>query len=156
VTRKPDAEAKAQADAKAKQQAERQRQLAKAFNNAVDQIGSGLSGEVSVKFNNGPGPAGVSYANFLQAVKSAYMRALVTPDNLNDENAVTVASVTIARDGTVVSARIVHLSGDDQLDRAVQRTLDRVKYAAPLPDSATEDQRTVEINFNAKAKRGFG
>jgi hypothetical protein len=34
--------------------------------------------------------------------------------------------------------------------------LDRVKWAAPLPENAREDQRTVSIEFNVRAKRGMG
>jgi TonB family protein len=157
VTRKPDADAdkRAKAAAQAKAEAAERQRLAKAIGNAVEDIANGVSEGTSIQLK-GPGGGGIPYANFLQAVKSAYMRALVTPDNLKDETATTIASVTIARDGSVISARIIHLSGDDQLDQAVQRTLDRVKYAAPLPDDATESKRTVEINFNARAKRGFG
>jgi TonB family protein len=157
VTRKPDADAdaKAKAAARSKEIAAENRRIAKAIGNAVDNIANGVSDGTTIELK-GPGGGGIPYANFLQAVKSAYMRALVTPDNLKDESATTTASVTIARDGSVVSAHIIHFSGDDQLDQAVQRTLDRVKYAAPLPDDSTESKRTVEINFNARAKRGFG
>ena len=78
------------------------------------------------------------------------------PDGITDDNATTAASVTIARDGTVVSSRITRSSGNAGVDRSVQVTLDRVKWAAPLPDTATENQRTVNINFNVAAKRAAG
>ena len=61
-------------------------------------------------------------------------------------------TVTIARDGTVISARIVDRSGSPVVDQSVQATLDRVRYAAPLPDDAKEDQRTITIYFDVKAK----
>jgi TonB family protein len=61
-----------------------------------------------------------------------------------------VAEVTIARDGTVVQARIVRFSGNVAVDDSVQMTLDRVRRLVPLPANAEEDQRTVTINFNAK------
>jgi TonB family protein len=163
VTRKrdPKDDARAIADAEAKesarQAADARRRAANALEHAANSIGGGASGSTSVSVGSGDGRgSGVSYANFLQAVKSAYVRALVIPDSLTDENATTVASVTIARDGTVISSHITRLSGDHELDRAVQRTLDRVKYAAPLPDDAKEDQRTVEINFNAKSAGRLG
>ena len=104
----------------------------------------------------GPGGGGVPYANFLQAVKSRYQQAWIVPDGITDDNATVAASVTIARDGTVMSARITRSSGNAAVDRSVQVTLDRVKWAAPLPDDAKEDQRTVSINFNVAAKRGTG
>ena len=96
------------------------------------------------------------YANFLQAVKSVYQSAWVVPDGITEENATTAAAVTIARDGTVVSSHITRSSGNAGVDRSVQVTLDRVKWAAPLPDTAAENQRTVNINFNVAAKRAAG
>ena len=159
--RDPDADAKAMADAEAKEQARQaeaaRRRVLSALNRAESSIDTGTSSSTTVSLVGGDGHgSGVPYANFLAAVKSAYVRALVIPDSLNDDTATTVASVTIARDGTVMSSKIIRFSGDNQLDQAVQRTLDRVTYAAPLPDDAKENQRTVEINFNAKAKRGLG
>ena len=65
-------------------------------------------------------------------------------------------SVTIASDGTVISARIITPSGDASVDASVQRTLDRVTYIAPFPEGATEKERTYIINFNLKAKRRLG
>ena len=65
-------------------------------------------------------------------------------------------TVTIARDGTVISARILTPSGDAGVDASVQRTLDRVTFIAPFPEGATETERTYTINFNLKAKRSLG
>ena len=157
VTRKPnvDAEAKAREAAQAKEAAEARRNLANAFGKAASQIENGISSGTSVELK-GPGGGGIPYANFLQAVKSVYARAWVVPDGVTDDNATAVASVTIARDGTVVSSRITRASGSPAVDRSVQVTLDRVKYAAPLPDDAKENQRTVTINFNVKARRALG
>ena len=75
------------------------------------------------------------------------------PDNVANDNANTKVSVTIASDGTVISARIVTPSGDADVDASVQRTLERVKFIAPFPEGATEKERTYTINFNPKAKR---
>jgi TonB family protein len=98
----------------------------------------------------------VPYANFLQAVQSVYERAWIVPDGVTDNDATAVVSVTIARDGTVVLARIQRSSGNHLVDRSVQAALDRVKFAAPLPDDAKDKERTVTINFNVRAKRGLG
>lgn len=146
-------EAQARIDAKAA--ADARRRLAKRFGQAAEHIGSELSGGTTVEMQ-GPGGGGVPYANFLQAVKSVYANAWLLPDGVVDDEATTVASVTIARDGAVVSARITQRAGDPVVDRSVQATLDRVRYAAPLPDNAREDQRTVTINFNVRAKRSLG
>jgi TonB family protein len=157
VTRKPDADAdkKAKAAAQAKAEATERQRIAKTIGNAVDDIANGVSEGTSIKLV-GPGGGGIPYANFLQAVKSVYQRAWLVPESVTDEEATTLVSVTIARDGTVLSAHITRSSGNSDVDHSVQRTLDRVKYAAPLPDSASEDQRTVSIGFNVKARRALG
>jgi len=154
---KDDAKAQAQAEAQeeARLERERRRRVAALFGNAANSLESSLSGSTTIKLK-GPGGDGVPYANFLQQVKSVYQSAWVVPDGITDENATTAATVTIARDGTVVSARITRSSGNPGVDRSVQVTLDRVKWAAPLPDTATENQRTVNINFNVAAKRAAG
>jgi TonB family protein len=65
-------------------------------------------------------------------------------------------TVTIGRDGNVISARITRRSGNSAVDESVRATLDRVTYAAKLPRDAKEDRRTVTINFNVRAKRLAG
>jgi TonB family protein len=161
VTRKHDTDRRAKelADAKAQEQvkeyAEARRRAADLLGRTASHIGSEVSGATTIALS-GPGGGGVPYANFLQAVKSVYARAWVVPDGVTDDDATTAASVTIARDGTVVSARIIRSSGNRDVDGSVQATLERVTYAAPLPESAKEDQRTVTINFNVRAKRLLG
>ena len=152
---KNEAKAEALAREEARQETQRRRRIAAAFGNAVDNLEQSLSGVTTIELK-GPGGGGVPYANFLQAVKSRYQQAWVVPDGITDDNATVAASVTIARDGTVKSARITRSSSNAAVDRSVQVTLDRVKWAAPLPDDAKEDQRTVSINFNVAAKRGTG
>ena len=149
-TEKTREEARARAEAKAL--ADARRRVAQQIDQAVENIATGVSGSTALKLR-GPGGGGLPYANFLQSVKSVYDRAWVAPDGEAEGDAVVTASVTIARDGTVVSARITNASGNSAVDRSVQAALDRVRYAAPLPDDAREDQRTVDIRFNAKARR---
>jgi colicin import membrane protein len=165
VDSQPDAKAKARARAEADEQAELDRQIqayndsrrraAHAFGNAVSSIGTRVSGSTSIEFK-GPGGGGVPYANFNQAVISAYKRAWIVPDGVTDKDATVETIVIIGRDGTVLAARITHRSGISELDRSVQRVLDRVKYAAPLPDDAQEDRREVPINFNATLTPSIG
>jgi len=163
VVRKNDgkAEAKARAEARereerllAKADADNRRRIAERFSRAAGSLTS-LSGGTEVTMP-GPGGGGVPYANFLQAVKSVYARAWTVPDGVTDEEATATASVTIARDGTVIHARITESSGNAAVDRSVRSVLERVKWAAPLPDKAREDQRIVNIEFNVRAKRGMG
>ena len=153
--KRAEAEAREEERQYAQQMADRQRRLRSAFGNAVETLETGRAGGTSIELK-GPGGGGVPYANFLQAVKSRYEHAWIVPDGVTDENATVAVSVTIARDGTGVSARITHSSGNAAVDRSVQVTLERVKWAAPLPDDAKENQRTVSINFNVAAKRALG
>ena len=102
-----------------------------------------------------PGDSTVSYANYDSAVKSFYDRAWTLPDSIaNDDENVRV-TVTIARDGTVVSSHIIEKAGDAPVDKSVQRTLDRVTFIAPFPAGSTDQERTYTINFNPKAKRSI-
>jgi TonB family protein len=169
ITRSPTANADAKAEARAqaqareeareeaRQEADRRRRIASAFGNAVNSLEGSRSGSTTIEFEwKGPGGGGVPYANFLQSVKSVYQRAWIVPDGITDDNATVAASVTIARDGTVVSSHITRSSGNAAVDRSVQVTLDRVKWAAPLPEETKDNQRTVSINFNVAAKRAAG
>jgi periplasmic protein TonB len=139
---------KVQAEADAR--AEERRRLA-AVSKAISGIQSGLSESTSIELQ-GPGGGGLPYANWLQAVKKCYTDAWIISDSIEDESATATASITIARDGSVISARITRRSGNATVDQTVQMTLDRVTRAPALPDNAKEDQRTVTINFNVKAK----
>lgn len=144
------AEAKARAEAQA-EAAEAKRRTAAAISQAVQGIQSGLSSGTTIELK-GPGGGGLPYANWKQAVKSVYDRAWILPAGIASDSSTAIATITIARDGTVLSARISSRSGSATVDDSVQAALDRVKYAAPLPDDAHEDQRTINIIFDVKAK----
>jgi TonB family protein len=139
---------------RAREMADARRRAADQINRAAARIGSEMSSSTTVELK-GPGGGGIPYANFLQAVKSVYSEAWVIPDGVTDDDATAVVSVTIARDGTVVSSHVTHSSGSPAVDRSVQVTLDRVSYAAPLPEGS-ESPRTVTISFSVKAKRLLG
>jgi TonB family protein len=96
---------------------------------------------------------GAAYANYRDAIATIYYEAWTPPGNADNDEANTKVSVTIANDGTVISARIVTPSGDTQVDASIQRTLERVTFIAPFPKGAVEKERTYIINFNLKAKR---
>jgi len=61
--------------------------------------------------------------------------------------------VTIASDGTVISARVIDASGDDALDSSVQKTIERVTFIAPFPEGTTDKQRIYTINFNPQLRK---
>jgi TonB family protein len=159
VTRTKDKAEKTRTEARARDEAkalaDARRRAAQQIGQAAENIASGVSGSTDIKLR-GPGGGGLPYANFLQSVKSVYDRAWIAPDGAAQGDATVTVSVTIARSGKVVSASIINASGNSAIDRSVQAALDRVSYAAPLPDDAKEDQRIVEIQFSAKAKRSIG
>ena len=103
-----------------------------------------------------PGDSSAAYANYASVVKSIYEQAWTPPDDTTSDDANTKVSITIASDGTVVSARILTPSGDDSVDASIQRTLDRVTFIAPFPEGSKDKERTYIINFNLKAKRMLG
>ena len=92
-------------------------------------------------------------ANYAQVVKSVYEQAWTPPDDTASDDANIKVRVTIASDGTVVSAQVLDTSGDASVDRSVQNTLDRVQFIAPFPSGSTDKERTYLINFNLKSKR---
>jgi TonB family protein len=143
------------AKAEAKRQADARKRIAETISEVAENLSSGLSSGTTIELK-GPGGGGIPYANFLEAVKTRYARAWQVPDGVTDDQATTTATVTIARNGTVVNARIITYSRNAEVDRSVQLTLERVKWAAPLPDDAKEDQREVTIHFNVKARRSIG
>ena len=98
-----------------------------------------------------PGNSSVAYAQYGTVVVSVYHQTwpIVVPNDMANDSAVVIFSVTIARDGTVINTSIITKSGDANVDAAVQRMLSRVTSIAPFPDGATEKERTYTINFNA-------
>ena len=125
-------------------------QQSRALRSAIRNLKNNFSPSTTVDM---PGNSSVAYANYASVVKSVYDQAWVLPDNIANDNENAKVTVTIASDGTVISARIVDSSGDSVLDASVQRTLERVTFVAPFPEGSTEKQRTYTINFNPQLKR---
>src|SRR5947208_317873 len=74
----------------------------------------------------GTGSDGPSYANYKSWIYTVYLNAWVAPENATSDSAVVEATITIARDGTVISSSVTGKSGDSQMNSSVQRTLNRV------------------------------
>ena len=127
---------------------------AKAINSALTTLSHSLSSSTKIDMPGNGTQASASYDAVLQSI---YLHAIAAnlPAALahNDEH--TLVKVTIAKDGTVVSATITSRSGDSAWDNAVQRTLDQVTSIHAFPDSWTEDQRTFSLDFNPQAAKEF-
>jgi len=148
-------EAEAQADRDYQQNKQKWVDVVGALNGAKNGIGKGLTGRiVSLDGQNGLG-SGPATANWRAAVGELYTRAWV-PSSDADASSTVDARVTIARNGEVLTARIVRPSGDAALDKSVQRVLNKVRQAPPLPDNTKEDQRTVTITFDLTVKQALG
>jgi TonB family protein len=127
------------------------------FRNAGRNISSGLSTSTQVDMPEGTGGGGVSYAPYAQIVRKVYTEAWTIPNDVTDDEATIKVSVTIARDGSVISSRIIKESGSRLVDRSIQNALDRVTtIGVPFPAGAKESQRTFTINFSLKAKKLLG
>lgn len=156
ITRKPEPRTQPSRptaeDRRREREAERERK--QEIEDFVSRIGNIASSSAEVEI---PGPGGEAYANYAQVVKTIYTRAWLVPPDVNDDEATTTASVTIARDGTVLDARIIGQSRNGAVDASVRRTLDRVRtIGREFPAGAKEDKRTFRLKFNLKAKRLLG
>lgn len=129
-----------------------------AFNNSLNSLRANLSPGTVVDTTSdyGPGGGGPAYAGYKQIIGSIYYQAWVVPEESDANTSTAVVSVTIARDGTVVSAKITRSSNNATVDRTVQAALDRVTSVPPFPEGAKEERRTFTINFNLKARQALG
>ena len=147
----------AEAEKAAKEAAKEAKRLAdakaKAFATAMHSIKKNSSTSTLVSM---PGESSAAYAPYNSAIATIYYEAWTPPDDASNDNSDTRVSITIARDGTVVAARIVNPSGDSRVDASVQRALDRVTSVPPLPEGTKENQRTLFLKFNLNAKRMIG
>ncbi|HEY1718103.1 MAG TPA: TonB family protein [Verrucomicrobiae bacterium] len=124
------------------------RQKTKAIDSALTNLRHNLSSATEITM---PGNSSAAYANYASVVKNVYDAAWTLPDTIAKDENITV-SVTIANDGTVISAHIVTPSGDASADDSVQRALDRVKFVAAFPEGTTDKERTYTIVFNPQIK----
>ncbi len=135
--RKPDAQKDA---AKRARQAEANRQT------ALNKLQAKLSGRTSVNVPIGR----YASANYESLIRKKYMDATIHPGAIGGDPVVKVRLV-IARNGTVLSARVTGKSGVASWDRSVQKALDRVKFIKPFPESMKGSQQTFNLNFNSRS-----
>jgi protein TonB len=148
------ADEQAQKDQEQKER-ERRDQLAKAFGTATDGLKGKFSPQLQVDMPPGGG-GGEASVNYRDLVAKIYTDKWIPPASLEDDTATVTTSVTIARDGFVTSHRVTKSSGNIQLDKSIEATLDNVKFIAPFPAGSRDAERTFNIKFNLQAKRGLG
>ena len=116
------------------------------LNNSINRLSSNLSGSTAVN-----APLGrLAAANYESLIRKKYMDATFHPGAINRDPVVKVRLV-IARSGNVLSAQIINNSGVTSWDRAVQKSLDRVKHIAPFPKSISGSKKTFTLNFNSRS-----
>ena len=133
-----------QAAAERARQAEAKRQAA--VKQSLNNLDSKLSGRTSVNVPQGRYAA----ANYESLIRRKYVDATIHPGTISGDPVVKVQLV-IARNGNVISARIIGVSGLASWDRAVQKALDRVKRIAPFPAGMSGAKKTFNLNFNSRS-----
>jgi TonB family protein len=150
--------AKAEAEARdaARKAAQRERRkLLDQFDHAAGALQRGFQKGTKVEVG---GPGGAAFADYGALVQAAYEDAWKILQDFNDDDAVAIVRVTIARSGQVVSSQISRRSGNATMDKSVQRALDKVRGEGlrPFPDFIKDAERTFTIEFNLKTKRLTG
>ena len=136
--RKPDAQ-----NTEAEKEAAKRRE---ALNRSLNKLDTKLSGRTAVNVPLGR----FASANYESLIRRKYMDATIHPGAISGDPVVKVRLV-IARSGRVLSASITGQSGVTSWDRAVQKTLDRVKFIKPFPESMNGAQQTFNLNFNSRS-----
>ncbi|NOS71402.1 MAG: TonB C-terminal domain-containing protein [Verrucomicrobia bacterium] len=122
-------------------------------------IRSSVSGSTSVEMR-GPGGGGPTYAGYNSEIQRIYKQRydlyLSSAGNVGEEQTSVEASITISRDGTVTSTKIVTPSRNAALNKLVERVLDSVNKLRPFPEGSKDAQRTLNIIFELTPKQGLG
>jgi len=113
---------------------------------ALNQLQAKLSDRTAVNVPLGR----YASANYESLIRRKYRDATIHPGAISRDPVVKVRLV-IARNGTILSARITGKSGVASWDRSVQKALDRVKFIKPFPESMKGSQQTFDLNFNSRS-----
>jgi TonB family protein len=142
-----------QAREAARQWARTNEKLSDVFAKAADRLQRGFASGTQVDVG---GPGGPAYANYASLVQAVYDDAWELIRDLSNDDFVTKVSITVSREGNVLTARVIKRSGNPAMDKSVQKSLDKVRFVAPFPEHIKEPEKTFIINFNLQAKRLIG
>ena len=121
--------------------------------NTIKSMRNQLSAAINVNVAGANAAAFTSYANFVVGVYRRTWEPLI-PSGLA-RSRIAKVSVTIRRDGRVLSKRIIRKTGDAALDRSVQRALDRVRtIGKSFPSGSRDPQRTFTLDFTPQIRGG--
>jgi len=99
---------------------------------------------------------GEAFAGYRDVVFNVYYHAWITPDNAANRLGTADAKITIARDGSIISAELVRPSDDRALDKSVKRVLREVTKLPAFPASTHDAERTYIVRFSLEAKELAG
>jgi len=88
--------------------------------------------------------------DYEQAVRRIYIQAWQPADVVSTNasiQSICTVSVVIARDGSVISTKVVKPSGDEQMDKSVHAVLDKIRFVQPFENGARDKRRVFTINF---------
>src|SRR5690349_15751352 len=95
-----------------------------------------------------------SNAGFAKLTKSVYENAWRVPKEFTNQKATATVTITVARDGTVLSRRIMKRSGVPAFDKSVEKATARVKtIGRPFPAGDLQTRRTFNVAFNLGDRR---
>jgi TonB family protein len=123
------------------------------YERVISRINGQLSSPLQIKTSDRLHHDGVSDFGFQEALINAYWRAWLIPSEAADETYKVVVTITVRRDGTVISSSVQARSGNPALDASVQRALNAVTFITPLPESVKGAQKTFQLEFDPRAKR---
>jgi|GEM_PF-249421 len=128
------------------------------INGMAAKLGSGLSSGLSIEGVGGIGEGigGDGTASYGQVIMSIYQRAWIEPADADNAQNVVRTEVNIARDGSVISARVIAPCRNESVNKTVRRALEKVKFIAPFPASMKDASKVFYIDFDLQAKRQLG
>jgi len=146
---------RAEAKAAARAEARRLAQIARTFDNLATGVKRSAAQATVVAESPGEG-GGEAFAGYETVIYNIYYHRWVPPDNAANRLATTDVRIVVARDGTIVSSEIVRRSGEEPMDKSVDRVLREVTKLPPFPAGARDEQRTFIIRFDLESKEGSG
>jgi TonB family protein len=130
-----------------------------AIENSLNHLASGVQTSAAAKTVvdvPGVGGGGEVFAGYREMVYNAYYRAWIAPENGVKSSSLPEVKISVARDGSIISAELISPSGEASLDKSVLRALQAVTKLPPFPATAHDTERTFRIRFSLDLKEATG
>lgn len=126
-------------------------QLQQKIQNQVQAMRQNLSGSSTIQVPETAGSP-LDAERYARWVRERYENAWTQPEAAQRASSTVSVKVVVARDGTIISSKILTRSRDPLLDDSIQRALNLVKQLPRFPDGLQEQQMEFTINFNLKSR----